>query len=292
VGKNEPLSPISALDSFAPGMEPTGIGGPSLWVVCQGSSILVAEAGDVLSIPLVEDLSALGLSADCSHVLGTAAGRACRVAGVPIGAPAPGGFRFHALRSLFDGISYAFFAVAARALEIVEWDATHRYCGRCGTATMLKQGERARECPSCGNLSYPRISPAVIVAVVRDARILLARAARFPPGLHSVLAGYVEPGETLEECVHREVREETGIEITNLRYFGSQPWPFPHSLMVAFTAEHASGEIVVDGVELKDADWYGADQLPPQIPGSMTVARHLIDWFRDTARAGGLRGAP
>jgi NAD+ diphosphatase len=292
VGKNEPLSPASSLDSFVPGIEPAHADGPSLWLVCQGSSVLVAQENGVLSIPLVEDLAALGLSPERSHILGTAGGRVCRAAGVPIGTPAPDGFRFDALRSLFDGISYAFFAVAARALEIVEWDAYHRYCGRCGAPTTLKQGERARECPACGNLSYPRISPAVIVAVVRDGRILLARAARFPPGLHSVLAGYVEPGETLEECVHREVREETGIEITNLRYFGSQPWPFPHSLMVAFTAEHASGEIVVDGVELKDADWYRADQLPPQIPGPMTVARHLIDWFRDTTGGGGSAGAP
>jgi len=246
----------------------------------------VAETDGALSVPLAQDLEQMGLSPDCSHILGTAGAYVCRAAGVPDGAAAPDGFRFRPLRSLFDGISYAFFAVAARALEIVEWDGFHRYCGRCGTATTLRQGERARECPACGNLSYPRISPAVIMAVVRDRRILLARAARFPAGLRSVLAGYVEPGETLEECVHREVREETGIEITNLRYFASQPWPFPHSLMIAFTAEHARGEIAVDGVEIMEAGWYGPDQLPSQIPGPMTVARHLIDWFCETARAG------
>jgi NAD+ diphosphatase len=122
--------------------------------------------------------------------------------------------------------------------------------------------------------------------VVRGERILLARAARFPSGLYSVLAGYVEPGETLEECVHREVREETGIEVTDLRYFASQPWPFPHSLMIAFTAQHAGGEIVVDGVELKDAGWYRANALP-EIPGSMTVARRLIDWFCKSRSAKG-----
>jgi NAD+ diphosphatase len=203
-------------------------------------------------------------------------------AGAPIGLEAPSGFRFEGLRALFDGISVAFFAVAARALEIVEWDASHRFCGKCGSATKLRRGERARECPTCGTLNYPRISPAVIVAVVREGRILLARSARFPPGLRSVLAGYVEPGETLEECVRREVREETKIEIANLRYFASQPWPFPHSLMIAFTAEYSGGEIVVDGSEIREADWYTPDNLP-QIPGPMTVARRLIDWFCETA---------
>jgi len=254
--------------------------GPSLWLVCQGSSILVSQGESAVRVPLAEDLATIGLSTDCSHLLGAVRGHVCRAAGVPVGTPAPAGFRFAALRSLFDGMSYDFFAVAARALQVVEWDYSHRYCGKCGTPTSLRPNERARECPACGSLSYPRISPAVIVAVVRDERILLARAARFPPGFRSVLAGFVEPGETLEECVHREVREETGIEITNVRYFASQPWPFPHSLMVAFTAEHKSGEIVVDGVELMDAAWYGADTLP-EIPGPMTVARRLIDWFRD-----------
>ncbi|MGO9410114.1 MAG: NAD(+) diphosphatase [Spirochaetia bacterium] len=259
--------------------------GPQLWFVCRGSSVLVTANDGEPCLPLTEDLRSLGFAADGCHVLGTAQGRVCMAASVPLGAPAPEGFRFEGLRSLFDGISYSFFTVAARALEVVDWDLSHRFCGKCGTATTLRTGERARECPACGSLSYPRISPAIIVAVVRDGRILLARAARFPPGLRSVLAGYVEPGETLEECVHREVREETGIEISNLRYFGSQPWPFPHSLMVAFTADHARGEIVVDASEIMEADWYGADQLP-EIPGPMTVARRLIDWFRDTAGKG------
>jgi NAD+ diphosphatase len=118
----------------------------------------------------------------------------------------------------------------------------------------------------------------VIVAVIRGKRILLARARRFPPGFYSVLAGFVEPGETLEECVSREVREETGIEVKNLRYFASQPWPFPHSLMVAFTAEHAAGEITVDPSEIVEASWYSADALP-HLPDPITVARKLIDWF-------------
>ena len=157
-----------------------------------------------------------------------------------------------------------------------------RSCGHCGAATVIKDGERARECPRCGELSYPRISPAVIVRVTRGEEILLARARRFPPGFYSVLAGFVEPGETLEECVRREVREETGVELRDLSYFASQPWPFPHSLMVAFTAAHASGDIRVDASELVDAGWYGRDSLP-RLPDPLTVARRLIDAWRSTA---------
>ncbi len=143
-----------------------------------------------------------------------------------------------------------------------------------------KPGERAMECPSCRHLAYPRISPAVIMAVVRDGKLLLAHSARFTKGFSSVLAGFVEAGETLEECVHREVREEAGIEVKNLRYFASQPWPFPNSLMIAFTAEHASGEIRIDGVEITEADWYPASALPSSLPSPHSIARRLIDWFR------------
>lgn len=287
VGKNDQRGLLSSFDRFVPGWE-NGAVVPevSFWLACQGSNVLVAGESNDLSVPFVEDLASLGLPVGVSHILGFVDGHACRAVGVPIGTPAPDGFRFDGLRSLFDGISYAFFALAARALEVLEWDESHRFCGRCGAATRLRSGERARECLVCGGLSYPRISPAVIVAVRRGDRILLARAARFPPGLYSVLAGYVEPGETLEECVHREVREETGIEVTNLKYFASQPWPFPHSLMIAFTADHAAGEIVVDGAELKDAGWYPADSLP-RIPGRMTVARRLIDWFLEGASGKG-----
>jgi len=279
VGLFEPAGLLSSFDSFAPGID-AGVddGRPGFWLACQGTNLLVSRRDGALAVPFSRDLEAFGLGGGSSHVIGTIDSHPCRAVGVPLSVPAPEGWSFEALRSLFDGISMGFFAVAARALEIVEWDQSHRFCGACGTATVPRAGERARECPGCGSLSYPRISPAVIVAVVRGASILLARAARFPPGLYSVLAGYVEPGETLEECVHREIREETGIEVKNLRYFASQPWPFPHSLMIAFTAEHAGGEIVVDGTELKDAGWYTADALP-RIPDRMTVARRLIDWF-------------
>jgi len=273
---------------FLPGVEPpAGARGPSYWFVIQNGMILVAKSGDAvdvpIEIPIAADVRDLGLHPQRTAFIGMAAGKSCFAAEVPETDSAPRGWSFEAMRSLFTLVPEDLFRVAGRASQVLDWDRTHAFCGRCGTPTTIKPGERAKECPSCGLVSYPRISPAVIVAVARGERILLARAHRFAPGMYSVLAGFVEPGETLEECVHREVKEETGIKVRNVRYFTSQPWPFPNSLMVAFTAEHAGGEIAIDPVELAEAGWYAADALP-RIPDRITVARKLIDWFVESRR--------
>ncbi|HEY9592906.1 MAG TPA: NAD(+) diphosphatase [Spirochaetia bacterium] len=257
---------------------PEGVTGDPVVLVTRGSDLLLVGTDESPDLPLFGDVRGRGLPLDVTHPLGSADGAECVSASVLPTVVAPPGMRFVPVRSLFGRIPDTAFKVIFRALEIGDWDRESRFCGRCGAATLMKDGERARECPSCGALIYPRISPAVIMAVVRDDTILLARAQRFAAGFYSVLAGFVEPGETLEECVAREVREETGIEVKNIRYFASQPWPFPHSLMVAFTAEHATGEIRVDHTELVDAAWYRADALP-RIPDRLTVARRLIDWF-------------
>jgi NAD+ diphosphatase len=136
--------------------------------------------------------------------------------------------------------------------------------------------ERARRCPRCGFMSFPRLSPAVIMRIDRDDRILLARNVSFAQGFFSVLAGFVEPGESLEEAVVREVHEEVGLELTDIRYFGSQPWPFPHQLMIGFTARYAGGEIQIEPTELAEAGWYGRDALPA-LPGKISISRRLID---------------
>ena len=272
---------LPSFEEFCPGgPERQADGLPSYWFILRGSELLISPGGSGFELPHVPDVSLLGLSPERAHLFGSVEGTSCRVLGVSTDTPAPSGWEFQGVRSLFGAISESFFAAAARALEISEWDRTHRYCGSCGSPTALKPGERALECTACGHLSYPRISPAVIVAVVREDTILLARARKFPPDMYSVLAGFVEPGETLEECVVREVREETGVEVKNLRYFASQPWPFPHSLMVAFTAEHASGEIKVDPDEIVDAGWYTVDSFP-NLPDPLTVARRLINWFAE-----------
>jgi NAD+ diphosphatase len=174
-----------------------------------------------------------------------------------------------------------FLLVAGCATQLTRWDRIHRFCGQCGKPAEDQTDERAKTCPRCNLTFYPRLSPAVIVAVVREDRLLLARSTRFPYNFYSVLAGFVEPGETLEECVVREVREEAGILVKNVRYFGSQPWPFPDSLMLGFIAEYAEGEIKINESEIADADWFTADALP-NIPPKVSIARSLIDWYVDS----------
>ncbi len=182
------------------------------------------------------------------------------------------------LRQLFGGLSDDEFGVAGRALGLTAWDRDHRHCGRCGAATTRSATERVRACGACDHTAYPRLSPAVIVLVERDGRCLLARNARTRMPFFSTLAGFVEVGETLEQCVAREVREEAGIELADIRYFGSQPWPFTGSLRVGFTARGASGDIVEDPTEILDAGWFAPHALPT-VPPRLSIARALIDDF-------------
>ncbi|GGJ88179.1 NAD(+) diphosphatase [Pseudomonas matsuisoli] len=175
-----------------------------------------------------------------------------------------------------DGHAYRMLVYAA---QIATWMRHHRFCGHCGTATLGINGERARGCPACGLRQYPRISPSMIVLVTRGDDVLLARSPRFLPGVYSTLAGFVEPGETIEECVHREVSEEVGVQVRNLKYLASQSWPFPHSLMLGFHAEYEGGDIVLQPEEIEDAQWFSLRDLP-QLPGPMSISRYLIDTYR------------
>lgn len=190
--------------------------------------------------------------------------------------PAPEGLSWVPFRSVLGNLAWKGALPACRALALVNWRAGSRFCGRCGSAQGDKPDETARLCPSCGQVTYPRLSPAVLARVHRDGRILLARNAAFKTGIFSVLAGFVEPGESFEDCVVREVEEEVGIRVRNVRYLGSQPWPFPDSLMVGFEAEWESGELSPDGVEIAEAGWYGPGDHPPlPLPGSLS--RRVID---------------
>ncbi len=180
------------------------------------------------------------------------------------------------LRRIFNLAGAEAFALAGRAMQLLDWQRNHRYCGCCSIATERKPEEFAMVCPGCGLHYYPRLSPAVMVLVIRDNQLLLARSPHFVPGIYSALAGFVEAGETLEQCAAREVREEVGVEITNLRYFHSQSWPFPNSLMLAFFADYAGGTLRLDPTEIEAADWFPLDALP-QLPGQLSIARRLID---------------
>ena len=193
---------------------------------------------------------------------------------------APAGTRWASLRSLFGVMADESVALAGRAAQLIEWDRSHQFCGVCATPTVREAHERARRCPACGHSAYPRISPAMMCLVTRGRDILLARNVNFPPGRYSALAGFVEAGETIEETISREVREEVGIEVKHPKYFASQSWPFPHSLMIAFTAEYAGGEVTPNEHEIAEAAWFNADHLP-QLPPRVSIARALID---DTLR--------
>ncbi len=202
--------------------------------------------------------------------LGVLDGRPCWA----VDADLPGGTP---LMGLWGSVAEEVWTVAGRAVQLVEWARTHRYCGRCGTPTEPAAGERAMRCPRCSLLAFPRLAPAVITLVTRDdGRALLARGRGFPVPMWSCLAGFVEPGETLEEAVRREVREEVGVALADVAYWGSQPWPFPHSLMIGFEARWGSGDIVCDEAEIVDAGWYAPDDLPP-IPPGLSIARRMID---------------
>lgn len=188
------------------------------------------------------------------------------------------GFEETHLRHYLDTLNPQEFFLAGRALQLAYWLEQHRFCGRCGHANRLHDDERVMLCPNCENTAYPRISPCVIGLVHKGDTCLLAHNARFPEGRYSVLAGFVEPGESAEEALAREVKEETNIDIKNIRYVSSQPWPFPSQLMLGFVAEYAGGTIEVDGIEITDAGWYSADALP-QLPPAGTISGELIDLF-------------
>jgi len=250
----------------------------ALWFIFNKGKLLTKITNDTYAIPDTSDLAESNISPGRSQYLGTLDSRPCYAAELDDGLPDADNFKFKDLRALFRSMDEDLIWVAGRANQLVDWSHTHQYCGICGQSTEDKMDERAKICPQCGLVNYPRLSPAIIVAVVKDNQILLARNKRFKLPFYSVLAGFVEPGESLEECVRREIREEVGLTVKNIRYFGSQPWPFPNSLMIAFVAEHAGGDITIDGSEIMDAAWFSKDKLP-QIPPSISIARQLIDWF-------------
>lgn len=216
--------------------------------------------------------------------LGRLRGVDCWAAEFGPGAAAPAGAAWEGLRPLFSVLDDDHFALAGRALQLLEWDRTHQFCGRCGTRTEPKREERVRVCPACKLSAYPRVAPAVMALVKREKQILLARSPHFPAGMYSALAGFVEPGESLEQCLAREVAEEVGVRIGATRYFASQSWPFPHSLMIAFVCEWQSGEIRPQAGEIEDAKWFEVLQLP-KLPSKISIARRLIDGVcQDIAR--------
>ena len=277
--------PFTALESYVSGFASAGEPeAHSLCFVFQQALLLVVDSQQNLQLPPHGELSRLGAEPLRRMFLGTLGDRPCYAFEVGADTEAPPGTQWQGLRALYGRLEDTQFALAGRALQLVDWDRTHQYCGRCGTPTQHHRHERSKECPSCGLIAYPRIAPAIMCLVRREREILLARSPRFAPGVYSALAGFVEPGESLEQCIAREVLEETGISVANPRYVASQPWPFPHSLMIAFVADYAGGEITPAPDEIEDAQWFALDALP-RLPARISIARRLIDGVVTEMRA-------
>jgi len=251
---------------------------PALWFAFIGNKLLVRPEGTIYQIPDLISLNEIGIKPIRTQFLGTLDTCPCYSAELSEDTVIPSNLKLLGLRDLYGSLADDLFALGGRAFQIMDWDRTHQYCGHCATPTTQLESQRAKRCLHCGLVNYPRLCPSMIVLISRGEEVLLARAPRFPLGMFSVLAGFVEPGESLEETVIREVREEVGIEIKDIRYFGSQPWPFPNSLMIGFTALYASGDITIDHEEIAEAAWFNKHNLP-NIPSKLSIARKLIDWF-------------
>jgi len=271
------VMPFTAPESYLGAVKDAGEpDAESLCFVFQQTLLLVAGSASGTYLPGHEDLARMGGKPLRRMYLGTLGERACYAFEYGVDTEAPQDMLWQGLRALYGKLDDSLFALAGRALQFVDWDRTHQFCGRCGTPTRQREHERARECPACALIAYPRIAPAIMCLVRRGQEILLARSPHFLPGMYSALAGFVEPGESLEQCLSREVLEETGLSVANPRYFASQPWPFPHSLMIAFVADYAGGEITPAPDEIEDAQWFALDALP-KLPNRISIARRLID---------------
>lgn len=247
-----------------------------LYFLFHNDELLVKFENNIAIIPTINELETLEIIN--IQYIGSTNSKNCFCGEINEDFAIPSIMSFMNLKALTHKLSEDMFWIAGRAVQIVNWNNDHIYCGRCGTLTQNVNGERAKKCSKCGLSNYPRISPAIIVAVVREGKLLLAHNLQFPKDLYSVVSGFLEVGETFEECVVREVQEETGITVKNINYFGNQPWPFPNSIMIGFTAEYASGEIQVDGEEIGDANWYSPHEMPIT-PDSISIAKKLINWF-------------
>lgn len=253
----------------SPGTEP-------LLFAFRRRELLVTADG---SLPAYTVINGHGFEAVRTQYLGLFGESHCYSAEFPADTEAPDGLAFRDLRMLFASLDEHHHAIAGRAVQIVEWDRSHQFCGACGKPTELGTTDRSRACPDCAIPGYPRLAPAMIVAVERGDEILLARSPHFPAGIYSVLAGFVEPGESAEDAVVREVYEETRLVVDDVRYFGSQPWPYPNSLMLGFTAQYVAGEISTEEDELEDAGWFRYDKLPNTFPGNISISQWLLQDF-------------
>ncbi|MFT5482354.1 MAG: NAD+ diphosphatase [Halieaceae bacterium] len=252
----------------------------AVYLIYHGDRLLTdMRAKTPLPLPAAA-LVDLETEADCTQFLGYWQGKACYAMSyqqLPVFDPMS--YQLGSLYPLLGRVSDELFALAGRGLQIVNWYFDHQFCGRCGEVMVKHPSDRAMTCKPCKQLLYPRLSPAIIVLVTRGDEMLLARNHTFPQGLYSTLAGFVEPGETSEQCVVREVFEETNIRVNNVTYFGSQPWPFPSQLMLGFFASYESGDIVPQENEIADAQWFTAEKMPMTPPPHAISGQLIADFI-------------
>ena len=247
------------------------------WLVFNGEKVVVHRESKALPDGAWGELSFAHEYSDCAFSLDSEHASTCYVVDMGNEMLEHEAWDLVSLRGLLLHLPAHYFEVISRAWQLVHFRRTHKYCGQCGSTMQQVNWEMAMQCHNCGHRCYPRISPCIIVAIRDDDRLLLAMGrAHQSRQMYSTLAGFVESGESLEQTVDREVFEEVGVKVKNLEYFGSQPWPFPHSLMIGFLAEYAGGDICIDDDEIVDANWYEIDSLP-NIPPKFSIAGKLID---------------
>ena len=264
---------------FRPDNTPPAANADALHIVFQGGQMLSNMRSRTGCLIAREELLQGGWTEVRRQFLGFWHDQPCYVLEIDtVDQPDPLQYQKGSLYHILGRVDEQLFALAGRASQLLDWERDHQYCGRCGNPMRVDTQERAMRCDPCRVINYPRIAPCVIVLVTRGEELLLARNANFPQPMYSTLAGFIEAGETAEQTLAREVREEVGVEVANLRYFQSQSWPFPNQLMLGFFAEHAGGEIVCDGIEIADARWFHYSDLP-MIPPSSSISGQLIQHY-------------
>jgi NAD+ diphosphatase len=267
---------LDIANDFMPGVTPPDSAEISYHIVISDDEILTIESAHTWRPLNQDEWRWSGLDATVEHYLGNSGGVPIFACEVDPDIENPPGYEFDTLWSFLGRVDEATFNLIGRARQIVEWHRNHQYCGRCGKPTELSANDRSRVCGDCEQTFYPRLSPSIIVLITRGEELLLARNVHARGNFYSTLAGFIEPGESIEDTVHREVFEEVGIRIKNLQYFGSQSWPFPNSLMLGFHAEYDSGELVLQEDEIADAQWFHYENLPHH-PAMVSISGWLID---------------
>lgn len=251
---------------------------PTWWFVFYNDQVLLEKKDNAYTIPCLTE-APIALNGHTIHDLAPLNGCPCKTAATDAPVEENDRYLMVELRSIYDHIPRIQFGMAGKAREILYWDKTSTYCPVCGAQTRQFM-PIAKKCPECGYEMFPNIATAILALVRKGNSVLLVRAHNFRSSFYGLVAGFLETGEALEECVKREVMEETNLVVDNITYFGNQPWPFPSGLMVGFIADYVSGEIKLQDEELSEAAFYTADNLP-ELPRKLSLARKMIDWWID-----------